>query len=83
MTKIGRYFFNILVLIDIAINVVLFLGSPYETISERCWRHRDNKYAALSVKLIDFIFFVLFNQVDHCKNSDEGLDEGKYEILGR
>ena len=77
---IKRYLFNWLVLIDLAINTLL-AGSPYETISERCWRHRDHWAAAASVKLIDGIFR-LFGENDHCKNAAEG-DESQYEVWGK
>lgn len=77
---IKRYLFNWLVLIDLAINTLL-AGSPYETISERCWRHREHWAAAASVKLIDGIFR-LFGENDHCKNADEG-DESQYEVWGK
>lgn len=74
-----RYLLNQLVAADIVINAAIG-GSPYETISERCWRHRDHWAAAAAVKLIDGIFR-LFGQTDHCKNSAEG-DEAQYEVWG-
>lgn len=74
-----RYLFNQIVAFDIAINALLG-GSPYETISERCWRHRGNVYADMAIDLIDWIFS-LFGQVDHCKNADEG-NEADYEVWG-
>ena len=74
-----RYLFNWLVLIDLGVNTLL-AGSPYETISERCWRHRDHWAAAKAVQLIDWIFS-LFGQVEHCKNADEG-NEADYEVWG-
>lgn len=76
---VKRYLLNQLVSADIAVNALLG-GSPYETISERVWRHREHWAAAASVKLIDVIFR-LFGQVDHCKNADEG-DESQYEVWG-
>lgn len=74
-----RYLLNQLVALDIGINSLLG-GSPYETISERVWRHREHWAAGLSVKLIDSIF-KLFGQQDHCKNADEG-NEAHYEVWG-
>lgn len=74
-----RYLFNWLVLLDLAVNTLL-AGSPYETISERCWRHRENKWAARAVRFIDWLFG-LFGQKDHCKNADEG-NEAQYEVWG-
>ena len=75
-----RYILNQLVAADIAVNALIG-GSPYETISERCWRHREHWAAAASVKLIDGIFR-LFGEKDHCKNADEG-DESQYEVWGK
>ena len=80
--KLQRYLLNLIILVfDIFPNVVL-AGSPYETISERCWRHREHPAAARAVKLIDFLFFTLAGERDHCANADEGPDEGKYEVWG-
>lgn len=76
---VKRYLLNQLVAADIAINALIG-GSPYETISERCWRHREHWAAAASVKLIDWMFG-LFGQVEHCKNAAEG-DESQYEVWG-
>jgi hypothetical protein len=51
MASLKRYLFNWLVVADLAINTLL-AGSPYETISERCWRHRDTRAGAMAVKLL-------------------------------
>jgi hypothetical protein len=74
-----RYLLNQLVAADIAVNALLG-GSPYETISERCYRHREHWAGALTVGFIDWLFR-LFGQQDHCKNSDEG-NEADYEVWG-
>jgi len=77
---VKRYLFNQLVVLDLSVNALLG-GSPYETISERCWRHREHWAAGYAVRLIDWMFG-LFGQVDHCKNADEG-NEADYEVWGR
>jgi len=72
-----RYLLNQLVAFDIVVNAIIG-GSPYETLSERGWRHRDNRYAAIAVRLIDFTFG-LFGEKNHCRNADEG-NESQYEV---
>lgn len=76
---IKRYLFNWLVVLDLAVNTMLG-GSPYETISERCWRHRGHWAADYAVWVIDGLFS-LFGQKNHCQNADEG-NEAQYEIWG-
>ena len=75
MHQSKRYLLNQLVWIDIAINSIAG-GSPYETISERVWRHQWLKLAFV----IDTIFYHLSGEVEHCKNAGEG-DEAQYEVI--
>ena len=70
-----RWLLNQLVALDLAVNATLLFGSPYETVSERCYR-RGWK---IPCKVIDTVFG-LFGEVEHCKNSAEG-NEAQYEIL--
>lgn len=60
-----RYFLNILIFFDIGLNVVLFGGSPYETISSRVGKRRDDgdKWACKLCKLLDKI------DPRHCEKS--------------
>ena len=50
-----RYLLNILILFDIGVNVVLFAGSPYETISSRVGKRREDgdKWACWLCRLMD------------------------------
>lgn len=70
MGKVERYFKNQLVWLDIAVNTI-FGGSPYETISERCWRHQWQP----AIWVLDKIF-----GEGHCAASEEG-DETQYEVI--
>jgi hypothetical protein len=69
---VKRYFLNQLVWLDIAVNTITG-GSPYETISERAWRHQWKT----AIKIINWIF----QDPNHCRGATEG-DEGQYEVLG-
>ena len=70
MLKVKRYFLNQLVWMDIAVNTIAG-GSPYETISERCWRHQWK----LGIAILDGIF-----GKGHCAGSPE-TDESEYEVI--
>ncbi|MEW6314626.1 MAG: hypothetical protein AB1513_11405 [Pseudomonadota bacterium] len=50
-----RYLLNFLIWIDIGINVLLFSGSPYETLSSRIGRRaeRGERWACVLCKLLD------------------------------
>ena len=50
-----RYFWNLLIWFDIGVNVWLFAGSPYETISSRVGKRRDqgDKWACTFCKWLD------------------------------
>jgi hypothetical protein len=67
---IKRYLLNQLVWMDIAVNAIAG-GSPYETVSERAWRHQW--------KFAIFVLDHIFGQ-GHCENAEEG-NEAQYEIL--
>lgn len=51
-----RYLFNILIWIDIGLNVLVFAGSPYETISSRVGKRRDqgDKWACVFCSWLDW-----------------------------
>lgn len=59
------YILNILLWLDIGINVLLFGGSPYETISSRVGKQQANgaKWACIFCKLLDKL------DTRHCENS--------------
>lgn len=80
MAGIKRYLLNQLVAADISVNALIG-GSPYETISERAWRHREHWAAAYAVRFIDWLFS-MFGEKDHCQNADEG-NEAQYEVWGK
>ena len=50
-----KYLFNILLWIDIGFNVILFGGSPVETLSSRIGKQRDKdaKWACVICKFLD------------------------------
>lgn len=68
-TKVGKYFFNILIWIDQGFNTILG-GSPDHTISGRVGYHslQGRPWAIIFEKIINAIFF--FDK-DHCRNSIE------------
>jgi len=67
-----RYLLNVLVWIDIGFNVFAFGGSPYETISSRVGRQRDEgrRWACIFCKLLDKL------DPQHCAKSKVD-DHGK------
>ncbi|MEW6314152.1 MAG: hypothetical protein AB1513_08960 [Pseudomonadota bacterium] len=54
----GRYLLNIIIWLDIGINVLLFSGSPYETLSSRIGRRAEKgeRWACVLCKLLGKIF---------------------------
>lgn len=69
-TKVGRYFFNILIWIDQGFNTLLG-GSPDHTISGRVGYNamvHEKTWALLAEKVINTIFF--FDE-NHCRGSIE------------
>ena len=73
------YFYNLLIGIDQFVNVVL-AGAPDETISTRCYRHREHWAAAMAVRFIDFLFS--WYETDHCMKSYEAGDRHTKEVWG-
>lgn len=71
MSKLERYIFNTLIVLDCAVDTVFFGSSPYETLSSRCWRHREHWAAAKAVKLIDWLAYLVAKQKDHCMKSEQ------------
>lgn len=67
-----RYLLNILIWFDIGFNVLIFAGSPYETISSRVGKRRDKgeRWACVLCKLLDRI------NKQHCATSQVN-DYGK------
>ena len=73
------YFYNLLVGLDQFVNVVLG-GAPDQTISSRCWVHRDHWAGALAVRFIDTLFSGIESW--HCQKSFEGGDRQDKEAWG-
>jgi len=57
---------RVFVLISQAGNALLLFGNPDETISARCYRHRNDPYWD---KAHDFVNKVFFWEEDHCYKS--------------
>lgn len=51
-----RYLLNILIWIDVGVNVLIFAGSPYETISSRVGKRRDRgeRWACALCRVLDW-----------------------------
>jgi hypothetical protein len=65
-----RYFYNILLTIDLAADTVLFGSSPFEPISTRIWRNRERSFCKyFAIPFVDWIFEFFFDYPDHCKRS--------------
>ena len=65
--NIKRYLLNLLLWLDIGSNVIIFGGSPYETISSRVGKHAD-KGELWACRICLVLAAVLGKQ--HCKNSE-------------
>ena len=77
-----QYFWNIFLLLDCAIDSILFGSSPFELMSSRAWRHRDCWQGAAAVKLVDWLALHIFGQPNHCKNSEQmGCFYAGYEVI--
>lgn len=52
-----KYLQNILIWVDVGVNVLLLGGSPYETLSSRIGKRRDNgdKWACVVCRILDWI----------------------------
>lgn len=64
-----KYILNVSACVSQVGNTILFLGSPDETISGRCYREyvlKNNPFYSHPYYLINSIFFW---QEDHCKSS--------------
>jgi hypothetical protein len=66
MSRIVRYLLNIAIWLDIGLNVLIFSGSPHETISSRVGKQagKGAQWACVFCKLLDKIL-----GPEHCKNS--------------
>lgn len=62
-----RYLLNFVIWLDTGINVIVFAGSPYETMSSRIQKRveRGDKWAIKA----SYILGVIFNNPNHCKDS--------------
>ncbi len=61
MKIVKRYLLNLLIVLDVAFNVILG-GDPYETISSRAGKS-DRKWACVLCKFLNWL------QPGHCKDS--------------
>ena len=67
MNNIKKYLLNILLWIDIGCNVIIFGGSPYETMSSRSGKQAD-KGVVWACKFCAILSKIFGPQ--HCKNSE-------------
>ena len=78
-----QYLFNIALGIDQFINILL-LGDPDDSISGRCGRAmatgKPKWFVRILAPTVDFIFWHLFSQIEHCKNSQEPEEMMYYEL---
>jgi hypothetical protein len=66
--KLKQWAFNSLLSIDQTVNCILFWGDPDSTISARlAYSH----YESWMRKTVDWIFWKLFNQNEHCASALE------------
>ena len=62
-----KYIFNLLIALDQLLNTIL-TGYPDETISARLFRLRHkNKVILVVYRLVNVVFYTLFNIKDHCR----------------
>jgi len=73
------YFYNLLIGLDQFVNVILG-GAPDQTISSRCWKHRDHWAGKLAVSFVDFLFG--WHEANHCRASYESGDRQEKEAWG-
>lgn len=67
-----RYLLNLLIAIDQGWNAFLG-GNPDETISSRVGKSAEegSRFGVLCEKIIDWLFFKLTKEINHCRNSIE------------
>ena len=67
LSKLWQYILNILVLIDQALNTVLFFGDPHETMSSRIGKYATKgfKWACVICRFLDWV------DKRHCATSIE------------
>lgn len=69
MKRIGnflkRYLLNILIVLDITVNALVLLGSPYETISSRAGKAQlaNKRWGCVLCQFLDWL------QTNHCKTA--------------
>ena len=54
-------------------------GHEDETFSSRCWRNRERPHYKVFVAAIDYAFFRIKGEVDHCKNAYEAEKAARAE----
>lgn len=83
MKFISQYIYNLALAWDQLANVIL-LGDPDDSISGRCGRAlksgKPKWWVIYLAKHIDWMFFVLFREVDHCMNAVEEGEKYDYEL---
>lgn len=62
---------RILLSVDQFLNVLILNGNEDETISSHCYRHRDIPKWNKWMGRLDWLFFELTGEIEHCKNSYE------------
>jgi len=72
---VRRYLKNILIWIDQGFNVVLFAGSPDETISSRIGRNQHLQICRFAKRVVDAVF-----GTGHCEQSVEPEECRKGEL---
>ena len=75
--SVKLYLLNLLIGIDQFANVILG-GAPDETISSRCWRHREHWAGWTAVVFIDWLFS--WHEQEHCRKSFESGDRHTEEV---
>lgn len=80
MKKIFKYFINIIIWVDVGCNVILFAGSPKETISSRVGRNTSlegwrGHLCTIAETVIDF-----FLGFGHCKKNIQKAEDWIDEV---
>jgi hypothetical protein len=70
MKAVKRYLWDVAVMLDEAVNVIVLAGNPHESISQHAaFSRRDGRrWGCLLCKVLDSI------AKDHCANSIEGVN---------
>lgn len=83
MRYIGKFLWNVILLIDLLLNTLL-LGDPSETVSSRLGRAlKSGKpilFALILAWIVDFIFYRFFGDENHSLKNIETDENFKHEI---